>query len=123
MDEAGIAALELARRVASVAADRERLGDLLSDDLLWTHANGGTQDKASYLAALGIHARFLDMQPVEQTIAIYGGVAAAVAAELVMTIKPNDKDPVTLRTRASSVWTREADGFWRLTRFHSGMVT
>lgn len=122
MDEAGIAALERARREASIAADRDALGALLSDELIWTHANGATQDKPSYLAALGVNARFLAMEPGEEQILVYGDAAASVAAELAMTVQPNGKDPIELRTRLSSVWAKEADGHWRLSRFHSGMV-
>jgi ketosteroid isomerase-like protein len=120
-DQQFIAGLEKARREAILAADKAALEALLSDTLIWTHANGATDSKATYLAKQGGKSSFLSMEVVEEQIAIYGD-AAAVAAELVMGIAQPDKAPLVLRTRASSVWAKEAD-VWRLTRFHSGMVS
>jgi ketosteroid isomerase-like protein len=116
-----IADLEAARRAALVAVDKAALETLLSDTLIWTHANGSQQDKASYIAAQGVNARFLSIEPVEEKIAVYGD-AAAIVSELSMSIQPTGKDPIAMRTRASSVWAREPEG-WRLVRFHSGMIS
>jgi len=116
-----IAALEAARRATLVAGDKIVLAEMLSDTLIWTHATGATDSRASYLAGLG-RVRFVRIDPVDETIAVYGNQAAVVTAELQMTIEPPNAAPIELRTRASSVWAREA-GAWKLCRFHSGMVS
>ncbi len=118
-----IAELESKRRAALIELDKEALGRLLSDELIWTHANGVTENKATYIAALGTKALFLEIEPVDEIIALHGDGAASVTSELKMSIQPLGKDPIVLRTRASCVWAREADDAWRLVRFHSGMVT
>ncbi|CAN5476545.1 hypothetical protein BH10PSE12_BH10PSE12_34090 [soil metagenome] len=116
-----IAELEAARRAAMIGVDREAFATLLSDDLLWTHATGGTDTKDSYIAAQGVKVRFLSVDPLVEDIAIYGD-AAAVKSEFDMVLQPLDKDPISLRTCASAVWALEADGVVRLTRFHSGTL-
>lgn len=44
---------DAARRAAMIAADTDVLGPLLSDDLVWTHSSGRTDDKAAVLATIG----------------------------------------------------------------------
>jgi hypothetical protein len=116
-----VAELEAARRAAIIGADREMLGRLLSDDLIWTHATGGTDSKESYIAAQGGQVRFLSIEPTQEIITIYG-TAAAVKSEFAMVLQPQAKDPMNLRTFASALWAVEPDGIVRLVRFSSGTM-
>lgn len=121
LTQALIAELENARRQAIIAADRETLGSLLSDDLIWTHATGGTDSKDSYIAAQGERVRFLSIEPTQEIITVYG-TAAAVKSEFNMVLQPQDKEQISLRTFASALWAVEPDGNVRLVRFSSGTM-
>ena len=48
-----VAALEERRLAATVAADLQALDELLSDDLVWTHANGNSDSKAEWMHKVG----------------------------------------------------------------------
>ncbi|MGD8832192.1 MAG: nuclear transport factor 2 family protein [Pseudomonadales bacterium] len=40
------------RRAAMIAGDVQALGELLDDDLVWTHSSGRTDDKAAFLSGI-----------------------------------------------------------------------
>lgn len=114
-----VAAREEERRAALIAADVVRLGAVLADDLLWTHANGGTDSKDSYLAKLG-KVRFETIETISQSILMLGD-AAAVKSELAMQLRLPDDSELKLRSTASALWTLGAEG-WVIRRFHSGAL-
>lgn len=121
LDRDAVAAREAARRAAIIAVDKAALADLLSETLIWTHATGATDSKASYLAVLGAKSRFTVIEPQVEEITL-GGAAAAVKSEFAMTIQPNEGAAIALRTFALGVWMVEPDGVLRLTHFQSGTM-
>lgn len=116
-----VVARETARRAALVAVDKTALADILSEDLIWTHATGGTDTKDSYIAALGAKARFLSVEPDKEMVRVFDD-AAAIKSEMTMVIQPNEQDPITLRTFALGIWAIESDGVLRMTHFQSGTI-
>lgn len=117
--ERELAAREAERRAALMAADGTALGALLADDLIWTHANGGTDTKRSYLAKLG-KVRFESIETVSQSVLVLGE-AGSITSRLAMRLRLPDGAELALRSTASSVWSLEGSG-WTMRRFHSGNV-
>jgi ketosteroid isomerase-like protein len=108
---------EAARRDALIALDREALAALLADDLIWTHANGATDTRDSYLGKLG-GVRFEEIATLGESVLVLG-TAATVKSEYAMRLRTPADEVLDIRSTASSVWSL-ADGTWLLRRFHSG---
>lgn len=112
-----VAIAEADRRRALVAADKTAMAALLADDVVWTHATGAIDTKASYLADLG-KVRFLAIDPIEEDILVLGG-AAAVRSVSQMQIEVAGGEVLTIKTCASAVWALGSEE-WTLRRFQSG---
>jgi hypothetical protein len=78
-DEIGqtIVELENARCRALVARDLDALNRLVPNDVVHTHANGKTDDKAGYMLAVSEQIRFLSVSRDGLTVRIFGNVAIA----------------------------------------------
>ncbi|QBQ98745.1 nuclear transport factor 2 family protein [Paraburkholderia pallida] len=72
-----IARLERARCRALVEADLATLGELVADDVVHVHANGKTDDKPTYLAAVSTQIRFLSATREGLDVRVYGDIAVA----------------------------------------------
>jgi len=117
-ENAAVASREAARCQALIALDKEGLAALLADDLLWTHANGGTDTRDSYLAKLG-GVRFEAIEPLARNVLVIG-TAAVIKAEYAMRLRTPADQVLEIRSTASSVWSLDQDGRWMMRRFHSG---
>lgn len=120
--EAAVLAADDARYRAMLAGDTQALDGLLSEDLVYTHSNGASDDKPQYMAAIG--ARVFDYRRCERETAHfqdYGHVAllhgtvrleAMVAGQLKQ-----------LHNQYLTVWVREGDaGVWRLRAWASTLI-
>jgi ketosteroid isomerase-like protein len=112
-DTAGqVLAKEKQRGDALLGADMDALSALLSDRLVFAHANATYDDKASLLKKMGsgtIVYKTLDVS--EQKVIDLGDTALLISrltADVTVGDQPRSIDNWTL-----SVWTRE-DGDWRL---------
>lgn len=110
-----IAQLEERRYEAMRRADLAALGELLSEDLVYTHSNAARDDKASYLEKVG--AKFFDYHRIDhedQHIKVRGSVA------LVMGVMKADVSlngtAKSLNNRYLAVWLLE-DAGWRFAAY------
>ena len=71
----GVREVSAGWRKAVIEKDEATLKRLLSDDLTYTHANGRTQDKAEYIAAVIKTGRYESFAESETKIRMYGKTA------------------------------------------------
>ena len=108
------------RREAMIGADVAALADLLSDDLIWTHSSGKTDDKASFLEKIESGTTVYHTLEVEDVVISRHGELYICHGILTGTATAGGtrKD---LRNRYLSVWKREQGGFrmlaWQSTGF------
>jgi ketosteroid isomerase-like protein len=92
----------------------DTLARLLTDDLTHTHVTGRTEDKATYLAALGGRPRITTRRDL--TVRIYG--ETAVMTGILVNAFPPDggaaRAPV--EAQALQVWVKTSDG-WQQAAF------
>lgn len=116
--EAEVRAADTARVLSTLRSDTDRLARLLSDSLIYCHADGRVQTKEVFLAAVRtnrIKYEAYDYQetkisPVSDDLAIMTGRAHLKASA--------GKEHVEFALRFLSVWRRE-DGVWRLFAYQS----
>jgi ketosteroid isomerase-like protein len=106
--------LEEERCQAISAGDVAALGRLLADDLTHTHVTGRTEDKPTYLAALGGRPRVTTRRDLN--VRVFGD-AAIMTGTLINTFPPDvGAPPRAVEARALQVWVR-ADGTWKQAAF------
>ena len=107
-----VLAADAARLQALIAADIDALERLLSDDLVFVHANGRQDDKRGYIAyCRSGHIRYRAIARREPTLTIAGGVAVlCAAADMDVTMNGEERSATA---RYMGVWTKSADG-WKL---------
>ncbi len=67
--------IDRVRRNAMISADTGILADLLSDELVWTHSSGKTDNKDSILEAIGSHAvSYESLSISDDTISRHGNL-------------------------------------------------
>lgn len=107
--------LEERRYEAMRRADLAVLGELLSDDLVYTHSNAARDDKASYLEKVG--AKFFDYHRIDhedQRIKIHGD--AALVTGVMKADVSLGGTAKSLNNRYLAVWLREGAG-WRFAAY------
>ncbi|MGO4666944.1 nuclear transport factor 2 family protein [Bosea sp. 2RAB26] len=107
--------LEKRRYDAMLQADLAVLGDMLSDNLAYTHSNAARDAKESYLEKVG--AKFFDYHAIsneDQEIKVFGDVALVTGVmKAEVTVNGTAK---SLNNRYLAVWLREA-GEWRFVAY------
>ena len=101
--------LEERRYEAMRRADLAALGELLSEELVYTHSNAARDDKASYLEK--VRAKFFDYHRIDhedQDIKVRGDVAL-VTGVMKADVSLNGT-PKSLNNRYLAVWLREGAG-------------
>jgi hypothetical protein len=118
--ESELSSLEDRRCAAMIKADLGVLGDLLSEDLVWTHSSARQDTKPSLLDGLRSGTtRYLEMRRSEEKILIRGEVAViAGVVEMRAVVKGEEK---VLRNRYTNVWVPER-GQWRMLAWQSTAV-
>jgi ketosteroid isomerase-like protein len=107
-----ISGLEARRYQAMTDADVAALGELLSDDLVYTHSDATSDSKQSYLDR--ISGGYFDYGPVDhpETGVLVRGDTALVFGDMRAEVRIAGQ-PRTLNSRCLAVWMRE-DGGWAL---------
>jgi 3-hydroxyisobutyrate dehydrogenase-like beta-hydroxyacid dehydrogenase len=111
-----IRALEDRRYAAMVAGDLDVLGDLLSDDVSYTHSNAAVDSKASYLELMRTGGLvYLSLENVTEAVLLRPGTAV-VRGTMVGRIRMHGAER-TLDSRVVAVWVEGPTG-WQLLAFH-----
>lgn len=119
-DEAALCALDDERIRATLAADIKALSSVYADDLVYVHASGVEDSRASLLANLQAgKTQYLGLRREEQRVRVFGDAAVmhgAFTAEVIM-------NGVERRFPASftSVWVR-TEGSWRMKAWQATSV-
>jgi ketosteroid isomerase-like protein len=105
--------LEKRRYQAMIDGDVETLDSLLSDKAIYTHSNGARDTKQTYLAKVadGLF-RFLRIEHSIDQIVVANNCALVVGSMRATVILAGVEKE--LNNAALAVWTRDADGRWRL---------
>lgn len=107
-----IHAADEARYQALYAQDIERLSDMLHKDYRHTHANGNTEDKASFLATIAAaRYRFVRADRAEQFVRVMG--STAILNGITHTTIETADGQKTLRNVFVTVWVKDRDG-WKM---------
>jgi ketosteroid isomerase-like protein len=112
-----VRAAEDRRYAAMVAGDLAALGELLSDQAVYTHSYGGRDTKQEWLDSLSSGA--LTYHSAEHTVSevIVRGDAAVLVGEMHADVT-SARGSVRLDNATVAVWGAE-DGTWRLVYFQS----
>jgi ketosteroid isomerase-like protein len=102
------------RRWADAVKNRDlaALERMYTPGLIYAHASGVVEDKATYIARLRSGKQRYDSVNIESTkVAAYGD--SAVSHSIVRTIGVNDKGPFNDHVMMMHVWVRQS-GEWKL---------
>ena len=114
----GVKAAEKSWASATVAGNEATLGQVLADDLTYTHSNGDTDNKAAYISNLKTGARkYHKLDHESMDVRLYGNTAILTATAQVETSqKGGSATPAHLRF--IHVWVFE-NGRWQLVAHQS----
>ena len=115
--EKEILALEDVRFKAMVSADVKLLGDLMHDDLIYTHSSAVVDGKASYLEAIRSgKTRYKSQKRFEERVRLCADCALVTGrAEMEAEVNGVQK---TLRLRYLDAWTKTPQG-WKFIAWQS----
>lgn len=120
MDIEGILALEARRYAAMLGNDLAALAALLHDELVYTHASGVVDTKASYLDALRSgRTRYLRVVQREQQVKLLDDVALVIGASHIDV--EVGAQPKSLDLRSLAVW-RATPAGWQFIAWQSCSV-
>lgn len=109
--EAAILALERQRRAALVDGDFDGVDKLYDPLLVYRHASTRMDDKRSFLDSLQ-RTRYRSIDVKHEHATVQGGTAVVSMGEKIVTRRDDvDRDHHVV---ALNVWSRGADGQWRL---------
>ncbi len=117
---ADITALEDRRWAAQIAADTEALGDLLDDELSYTHSNTLVDTKASYIQAIADKVFDYRAERRSEVSTVIAGDAAMVTGRAEFDVVAGGRE-LSLSARYSAIWVRRTDG-WRFLCWQSTPV-
>lgn len=113
-----VKAAEKAWAVATVAGDSGKLGELLADDLTYTHSTGETDSKSVYIGNLKSGARkYLKVDHEGMEVRLYGNTAVLMTTAHVETTM-NGGAPAPVHLRFLHVWVFNK-GKWQLAAHQS----
>jgi ketosteroid isomerase-like protein len=116
-DEQAVIATEKQRFAAQVSRDYDALGKLLADDLVYTHSNGNTDNKQTYIQTIRDGKfRYEQIDVAEQRVRLYGDVALING---ICQIKAtNNGEPTNLKLKYTDAYIRR-HGQWQLITWQS----
>lgn len=120
-DEQAVVAVEKQRFAAQVSRDFDALGQILADDLLYTHSNGNTDTKPVYIQGIRDGKfRYDQIDILEQKIRLYGDMALVNG---ICQIKAtNNGEPANLKLKYTDAYARR-NGKWQLITWQSLRMT
>jgi uncharacterized protein (TIGR02246 family) len=115
-----IKAVDRQRFGAMVEGDATLLEQVLGEDLTYVHTTGAADTKATFLASLRAgQVRYLEIQPDEVEVRIYGDAAAVVTGRVAMRVALDGKE-ISFPARFTSVYAKRHDRWllvaWQSTR-------
>jgi len=112
-----VSALEDQRVAATTAGDLATLGNLISDELIYTHSSGRVDDKRSFLESIRSGAvRYASIARSDIVMKRHGdAVFVNGDGDLEVVI---GGAPKTIRMRYSNVWVKTPAG-WRFALWHA----
>jgi len=103
---------------ATVAGDESTLGQVLADDLTYTHSNGDTDNKAAFINNLKTGARkYHKLDHESMDVRLYGNTAILTATAQVETSQKGGS-PAPAHLRFIHVWVMQS-GRWQLVAHQS----
>jgi hypothetical protein len=117
-DETAVRTADQRRIQATVGGNIAELGKLLSDELLYAHADGRVQSKAQYITAIATNqTKYVSVEPQDVTFQSVDTDAATLSGRAKLTVESNGRQ-LSFTLRFLAVWRRE-DGHWRLLAYQS----
>ena len=116
-----VEALERQRFAAQVSKDYDFLGKIFADDLIYTHSNGKTDSKETFINSIKTGKSAYDKIDVEEIrIRTYHDQKTAVVNGTVMVTQPPvDGKPAFLHLRYAVVYIKTKKMGWQLTTWQS----
>ncbi len=109
--------LDAERFDAMIRGDAAALEGLLADDLVYTHASGKVDSKASFLDDVkGGQLRYKVIRPEDPKLSVYGDTA--VATGLAAFEVNNHGQELNMRLRYTDVWVKRG-GKWQMVAWQS----
>lgn len=117
-DETAVRAADERRIQATVSGNIATLEKLLSDELMYAHADGRVQTKAQYVTALATNqTKYVSVEPQDVTFQSIDMDAATLSGRAKLTVEASGRQ-LAFTLRFLAVWRRE-DGHWRLLAYQS----
>jgi hypothetical protein len=108
---------EQARVTALTQGDLAKLGEILADDLTYTHSSGRVDSKEQFLDSLKTGAvKYESMTHSNVKVSLYGSTAV-MRGESDMKLQSGGR-PVAFRIRFLNVYVKK-DGHWQMTAWQS----
>jgi ketosteroid isomerase-like protein len=116
--EQDLMAIDARRRKAMVEADAVALGEILADDLIYTHSNAAIDNKKSYIEGI-VNKRwaYTGAEQLEAKIQIAGDTAWIIG-HVRLTLSNADGSSRTVNARFLNVWLRRG-GPWQMVAWQS----
>ena len=109
--------LERRRYDLMIKKDLKSLGEMLSDDMLYTHSNGNTESKEQYLASLASgKSVYYAVEPEETQVRFYGNTAILNGIAKVDTDVNGQR--TTLRLKYTNAYVKR-NGKWQFVTWQS----
>ena len=119
-DTSAVLEADARRRAAMISADAHTLSSLLSEDLIWTHSSGKTDDKATFVQGIASGTvQYLALDTADVTVSQHDDLF--ICHGTLDGRASRDGVEKTLRSRFLSVWKRRNERFellaWQSTGF------
>ncbi|AQG82425.1 nuclear transport factor 2 family protein [Spirosoma montaniterrae] len=116
-DKQAVLDVEKARFAAQVSKNAEVMNRLLADDLVYTHSNGKTEGKQTYIQDIVEgKSNYVALDPLEQHVRLYGNTA--VVNGICAVKMNNDNKPTEFKLRYTDVYVKK-NGQWQLVSWQS----
>ena len=116
-----VRAADATRVMVTIAGDADRLEPLLSDELIYGHADGRVQTKDEFLTAVRANRmRYEAYDYDEMHISLLSEDVALINGRASLRVRMNEQQ-IAFRLRFLAVWHREA-GTWLLNAYQSAQI-
>lgn len=117
-EETAVRAADERRIQATAVGNIAELEKLLSDELIYAHADGRVQTKAQYLTAIATNqTKYVAVEPQDVAFQLINDDAATLSGRARLTVEISGRN-MSFTLRFLAVWRRE-EGHWRLLAYQS----